>query len=234
MRAHCSQGQVCHLEPGDSDTKSHREEAEGLLKHSGTTRAPPAPRQANKVPTTATQTQVGGIRSPRWSCVPLGLSPQKVKKDFHGPAVAGKGAISSQQPQFPASHFCVWLRKTQMLINNLWAGDHCHSSITASLAHPHTLPQHLGLVATAQLDTTLPLSPLIVGVRRANRTRRGGNSSISTAARGVSPAKPAAVASHNHHLPAPSISLQLSQYSPGQRGHISPGSHPKVSLAKGF
>lgn len=57
-----------------------------------------------------------------------------------------------------------------MLINKPWAGDHhCHSSIKASLAHPHTLPKHLGLLATAQLDTSLGrllLCPFIADLKK--------------------------------------------------------------------
>ena len=99
------------------------------------------------------------------------LSPEtEGRKDFPIPAVAGKGHISSRQPQWPAILFCIWPRKTQTLINNPWAGDdHCHSSITASLARPHTLPKHLGLLATARLDTSLGrllLCPFIAGLKK--------------------------------------------------------------------
>lgn len=56
------------------------------------------------------------------------------------------------------------------MLNSPWTGDHhCQSSTTAHLAHPHALPKHLGLLATAQQDTSLGrllLCPFVAGLTK--------------------------------------------------------------------
>lgn len=126
-----------------------------------------APQQCG-VPTTATQTQDGGIRSPRPLCrtdsfpftygaVSLLASLYRNRGEKGFPCLCnGWKREHFFTAATVASHPLLHLAEEDPdATNNPWAGDHHYdSSIPASLAHPHALPKHLGLLATAQLDTS--------------------------------------------------------------------------------